>query len=141
MEQEKLYDIYINDKGQILIAIKARHGEPQDPYIIYDGKDIALFYRDSEHIIALDYINPDARTPLNKVNTLVICELDDEKDGDKPDEEREPIREYEVRLSHVDELPISTKDLPKHLCAVEEMLLKRSKWGSTWLRRKKDPKE
>lgn len=129
MEQEKLYDIYMNDEGEILIAIKVRDGEPVDPKIIYDGQDLAVFYRDPEHTIALDYIHPQVRVPLTKVSSLVIAELDKDKDGGKPKEEQEPVREYEVAVKILPRLPVTTKDLPEHLSdEEEEALAKLDNW-------------
>lgn len=44
-EQEGFYDILQNGAGDLLISIRARAGEPDNPQIVYDGGKHALLYR------------------------------------------------------------------------------------------------
>ena len=47
---------------------------PTHPQIIYDGFDHALFLRNDEQKIILDYINPDVRDKLRKARAVIIVE-------------------------------------------------------------------
>ena len=54
--------------------LKAKNDQPQAPKIIYDGKDHAIFLRNNEQKIILDYIHPDVRDKLRKARQVVIVE-------------------------------------------------------------------
>ncbi len=101
-EQEEFYDILQNADGDLLFAIRARSGAPEDPRIVYDGNEHALFYRNKGFSITLDFIHPEAREPLSKVSTVLMVEF--EKD--------EVVREYDVPVRMVKKLPISDEHLP-----------------------------
>ena len=66
IEQEKKYDILKNAAGDLLFIIKARLTNEEKPTIVYDGGEHALFYRNKENTIVLDYINPNIRQHLEK---------------------------------------------------------------------------
>ncbi len=124
LEQERLYDIYMSENGDILIAIEVRDGEPDNPRIIYNGADIALLYRSKEFVIALDYIHPEARDNLKSAELITIAEIYKAKGR-----EQEPVREYEVPVRIMSKIPVQTKDLPEHLSeADEEKLAKLENW-------------
>lgn len=93
-EQEGSYNIFQNNKGEILIIIHFRAGGPENPRIVYDGGDSALLYRSRESSVVLDNINPQARTPLKSVNEVLMVELDGE----------EVAREYVVPVRIVKEV-------------------------------------
>ena len=47
-EQEGSYDIFMSDEeDEFYIIIRHRDGEPEQPKIIYDGKEHAVFYRNN----------------------------------------------------------------------------------------------
>lgn len=62
------------EEGELYIFLKAKKDEPCEPRIIYDGKDHAIFLRNNEQKIILDYIHPDIRDKLRKSNQVVIVE-------------------------------------------------------------------
>ena len=101
-EQEGYYDILQNGAGDILISIRAREGEPEDPRLVYDGGKHALLYRSNGFSITLDFIHPEARVPLSKVESVLIVEFDNEN----------VVREYDVPLRMVKKIPISPENLP-----------------------------
>ena len=104
-EQEDFYEVFINKFDEIMVVIAHREGEPLQPKIIYDGKEHALYYRNSESIIILDYLHPDVRVPLSKVKEVLISEVDDEK----------VVKEYSVPLKMVKQLPIDISQIKKPL--------------------------
>lgn len=58
---------YITEKNFLIaegaegdsIFCRAKHQHPSAPKIIYDGRDHAVFIRNPEQKIILDYINPE----------------------------------------------------------------------------------
>lgn len=89
------------EEGEMYFFIEAKKDQPHSPRIIYDGKDHALFKRNDEQNIILDYIHPSVRERLRKVNEVIIVEmvLENVKDS------------YIVRLRHVDEIPLDWKEI------------------------------
>ena len=97
------YAILINDDEEIMISMASKESDPENPRIIYDGGDHALYYRNPLETILLDYINPEVREALQKVKTLLIAEVEideERKDGDV-------IRAFDVPLQAVKKLPLS----------------------------------
>ncbi len=95
--QEGRYDVLVNNNGELLIALKKKEGEPENSRILYDGKEHALFYRNPSETIILDYIHPDAQTHLEKTDKVIIVEFEDD----------DIIREYDVPVQHVKQVPIA----------------------------------
>ena len=93
---EKKFMIAEGEEGEIYFFIGAKKNQPQSPRIVYDGKDHALFRRNEEQNIILDYIHPSVRESLRKANEVVIVEMILENIKDS----------YIVRLQHVDNIPL-----------------------------------
>lgn len=77
-QQESKYDILQNKKGEILIIINARSGEPENPRFVYDGGETALLYRTKERVVVFENIAVEARPPLKSVGTMLIVEVENE---------------------------------------------------------------
>lgn len=73
-ETEKKFMIAEGDTGELYIFISAKKGEPCSPQIIYDGQDHAIFVRNKEQKIILDYIHPEVREKLKSSKEVVIVE-------------------------------------------------------------------
>lgn len=73
------YSILQNAKGEIMIMMKGRVGQPQNPRFIYDGKDTALLYRNQDSSVAFRNIDEDARNPLKSVSEVLIVEIINEE--------------------------------------------------------------
>lgn len=82
--------------GGHLFFVEAKHQHPSAPKIIYDGRDHAVFIRNPEQKIILDYINPEVRDKLRKAKEVVMVEtlLDNIKES------------YYVNMNIVDNIPI-----------------------------------
>ncbi|MCK5296956.1 MAG: hypothetical protein KAJ75_08700 [Alphaproteobacteria bacterium] len=96
IESEESYDILQNVHGAMMFSLKARDGEPENPKILYDGGEDALFYRTNGFSVKLDYVHPDARESLNKVDMVLVVEFN----GNNIE------REYDVPVRHVKRLPL-----------------------------------
>lgn len=72
------YSILQNAKGEIMVMMDSREGEPENPRFIYDGKDTALLYRSSESSVAFRHIDEGAQEPLRAVKEVLIVEIEDD---------------------------------------------------------------
>ncbi len=71
---EKSFMIAEGEGGELYFYLKAKHDNPTAPRIIYDGKEHAIFLRNAEQKIILDYINPEVRDKLRKSREVIIVE-------------------------------------------------------------------
>ena len=90
-ENEGHYDILKNGAGELLIIIKARPGEPEDPRFIYDGGSCALLYRSRNSSVMLGNINMEARPAIRAVDEVLMIEVKND----------EVCREYTVPTRNV----------------------------------------
>lgn len=72
------FSILQNDKGEIMLIMDAREGEPDDPRFIYDGSDTALLFRSFESNIAIRNLGEEAREPLKNAKEIHVVEIVDE---------------------------------------------------------------
>ncbi len=95
-ETEKQYFVAENTDGELYIYIGAKKDTPAKPQIIYDGFDHAVFVRNNEQKIILDYINPEVRDKLRKARAVIIVEtiMDNIKDA------------YIADMNIVDKIPL-----------------------------------
>lgn len=61
-------------EGELYVYLSAKKDTPKTPKIIYDGRDHAIFLRNPEQKIILDYINPEVRDKLRKAREVVVVE-------------------------------------------------------------------
>lgn len=73
------YSIFQNKKGEIMLMMDARIGNPQKPRFIYDGKDVALLYRDENSSVALRHISESAHESLKNANEILVVEIFDDE--------------------------------------------------------------
>ena len=94
---EKKFVVAEGDNGELYIFLSAKKDNPAAPQIIYDGQDHAVFLRNREQKIILDYIHPDIREKLKKAKEVVMVETlvgDNIKDS------------YFVDIKIVDRIPV-----------------------------------
>jgi len=93
---EKKFVVAEGDAGELYIFITAKNDKPASPQIIYDGRDHAVFLRNGEQKIILDYIHPDVREKLCSSKEVVVVEtlFDNIKDS------------YFANLKLVDKIPV-----------------------------------
>ena len=93
---EKKFVVAEGDNGELYIFISAKSGNPLSPQIIYDGKDHAIFVRNNEQKIILDYIHPEVREKLRHSPEVIVVEtlLDNIKDS------------YYVNMKIIDRIPV-----------------------------------
>lgn len=71
---EKKFVVAEGDRGELYIFLSAKSDLPAAPQIIYDGNDHAIFLRNKEQKIILDYIHPSIREKLRNSREVVIVE-------------------------------------------------------------------
>lgn len=77
MQQMKLYTTFLTENGDVVCVIPAvRHGHPEQPKILYDGYDHALFYRAPGQTFVLDYINEAIQIVLKQTDKVLLFEVD-----------------------------------------------------------------
>lgn len=89
------YGVLLNEEGEVLFAIRARLDGAQQPRMLYDGGDCAVFYRSKEHIIYLENLIAMVRKPLSQIKQVLFVEVF----------ENAIVREYIVPVSFVDKMP------------------------------------
>ena len=88
------YDMLQNAAGEILIIIEYRESPPENPRLVYDGKDAALLYRSRESAFMLNGIADEARPCLMSVEEVLMVEIQSD----------DVAREYKVPVRHVKSL-------------------------------------
>ena len=83
------YSILQNKKGEIMLMMSARNNEPISPRFIYDGKDMALLYRNKDSAVNFQNISEGAREALMNVSEILVVE---EADDDVLREYMVPVR-------------------------------------------------
>ncbi|MCR5506341.1 MAG: hypothetical protein K6F04_00655 [bacterium] len=104
--QEKLYIIMVNQNNEKCILLTPKtisKLSPINPEIIYDGKEHALLYRNSQETILLDYIPESQRNDLAKLNEILIVEYDVNT--------KVPANEYMAKMTIVNKIPDISKNL------------------------------
>ncbi len=96
MEKENNFNILKNGAGHLMILIHAHIGGINAPYIVYDGGQSALLYRDKENPVLLDYIHPAIRSDLKKQKGVLVVETSDGS----------VIREYRSPIQVVESMPV-----------------------------------
>lgn len=93
---EKDFLVAEGDAGELYIFLHAKQNSPQSPVIIYDGRDHAVFLRNPDQKIILDYIHPDVREQLRHAHDVIVVEtiLENIKDS------------YLVKMKIVDNIPV-----------------------------------
>lgn len=83
-------------RGELYFLLRPKKDEPCRPYIVYDGFDHAVFVRNSEQKIILDYINPEVRDKLRKSREVFVIESIQDN-----------IKEvYPARMQMVEKIPV-----------------------------------
>ncbi len=77
MKQMKLYTMFLTEKGELVCVIPTMDTSfPTQSKILYDGGKHALFYRTSNQIFILDYVNKAIQTVLKQTTRLLMFEID-----------------------------------------------------------------
>ena len=96
VEQEKNFNILKNPAGDLMILIRARLEDADQPKIIYNGGKHAVLYRNDGNTIVLDFIHPSVRADLERVLNLLVVEAHDGS----------IIREYMAEVKHMKQIPL-----------------------------------
>ena len=95
--QEKNYFVIPCKENRLIFAITARDTKEQDPIILYDGGKHALFYRNKEETIILDYLDNRVKPSLLTGQNIAFTEIDPESE--------KMVRQYPVQVRIVKKMP------------------------------------
>lgn len=104
-EQENFYEFHLNKKNELMVSIKSRSDTPENPLLIYDGGEHALFYRKKDQVILLDFIHPEVRPFLKEAKIILFSET----------QNYQIIRDYNVPCKIVTNLPIDINNISQLL--------------------------
>ena len=93
---EKKFMVAEGEEGEIYIFIEAKKDSPNTPLVVYDGKDHAIFHRNEEQNIILDYIHPSIREHLRHAPEVIIVEMIFENVKDC----------YAAKMQYVEKVPV-----------------------------------
>ena len=72
------YDILANENDDIIIMIDKPDGEPHNPKLYYDDKNLLALRRNDKMILPFENPSKKAKEVLNKVKDIRIIEIEDE---------------------------------------------------------------
>ncbi|MDR1693921.1 MAG: hypothetical protein LBR70_01825 [Lactobacillaceae bacterium] len=90
------YIIKQDKDGNVLLFLPAYIGEPKEPVILYDGKEHAVFSRNKELSIILDYVNPDIREILSNAGEVIVVEA----------RGQEILSHYTAKIKNIENIPL-----------------------------------
>ena len=102
--QEKLY-LVSEDAKDPAIILQVKVGKPADSYVMYDGKEHALFYHHENDMIVLDFLPENIRPILAKAEKIKIVET--------LSDAQTVIRNYKVPVKHVKDYPFDVAKYAK----------------------------
>jgi len=89
IERAPVFDILVNDRDEILLAIDARDGEPMTPMVIIEGAKVTLVRNETDGI-SLPDIPDELREKMSGKEEILVAETND--DG--------VVREYMAQVSN-----------------------------------------
>ena len=95
--QEKQYVVMTDKENRVIVCISEKDMEPENPMILYDGKDHAMFYRRRGQTVMLDYINKEMQQTVYNAPQVFVVELKDPKHA---------VRTYVVPIKKVANIPM-----------------------------------
>ncbi|MBR7158057.1 MAG: hypothetical protein IKD08_00025 [Alphaproteobacteria bacterium] len=100
--QEKQYVVMTDKENRVIVCISQKDLEPEQPMILYDGGQHAMFYRRRGQTVMLDYINQEMQQKVYEAPQVIVVELKNPK---------EAVRTYVVPIKKVQKLPMENIDL------------------------------
>lgn len=92
--EENEFNILQNAAGELCLLIRSKNGRPRKPCFICDNSSFTILFRNNSSAVFLEDINPAAVEALNKVNQMLVVELNND----------EVVREYVVPIVLVEGL-------------------------------------
>ncbi len=107
LQREECYDVVENSDGDFMFVLKNRDGKPDNSRILYDNGEHAIFYRNENTPIILDYLNPEVKLGLDRVKEVLVVEF--------ADNQEDIINEYVVPIKKVKQLPFNKETIDELL--------------------------
>ena len=97
---ENEFNILQNAAGELCLLIGSRNGRPRKQCFICDNSNFTILFRNNSSAVFLEDINPVAVEALNKVNQMLVVELNND----------EVVREYVVPIVLIEGLTSYLQD-------------------------------
>ena len=97
---ENEFNILQNAAGELCLLIRSRNGRSRKPCFICDNSNFTILFRNNSSAVFLEDINPVAVEALNKVNQMLVVELNND----------EVVREYVVPIVLIEGLTSYLQD-------------------------------
>ena len=76
MQQLKSYTAFLTEAGGLVLVLPPVGANvPENPKIVYDGGEHALFYKTPTQVYILDYLNDVARAALKEQSSVLLFEV------------------------------------------------------------------
>ena len=76
MQQLESYTAFLTEEGKLVLVVPPVGANvPEDPKIVYDGGEHALFYKTPTQVYILDYLNEVARAALREQSSILLFEV------------------------------------------------------------------
>jgi tetratricopeptide (TPR) repeat protein len=108
-EPEKEYHFYVDDDENCFFYVPQKQDEPdEDSFLLYNGGDIALYYRNHSRYMLMNYLHPSLYEVLMEIHKVSFREIenryfnpDSDTLGDADILKKIPVlREYNVPVIH-----------------------------------------
>lgn len=96
IERENKFNILKNAAGELMILMRARMDNASKPELLYDGGKYAMLFRTASNTIVLDFIHPEIRDLLAKVDSVLVVEAQGQS----------IVREYFSKVKATKKLPL-----------------------------------
>lgn len=101
VSKEDAYVVLPTTEDEVVFALSIKEDEPEDPKILYDNSEHALFYRSPEDVIILDFLNENVQRKLEHLDRAFVVEIDYKL--------KKLLQDYEVPVEIVSSYPFDIK--------------------------------
>ena len=77
IERAAVFDILVNDRDEVLLAIDARDGEPMTPMIVIEGAQVTLVRNETDGL-SLPDIPEELRNKIGTKTEILVAETNEE---------------------------------------------------------------
>lgn len=74
--KEDAYVVLPTTEDEVVFALSIEEDEPEDPKILYDNGDHALFFHSPKNVVILDFLHEDVQRKLEFLDRAFVVEID-----------------------------------------------------------------
>ena len=73
------FDLLMNAAGDVMIVFDATENNPENPLLVYDGRNKAILYKSKKDIVPIYPIPKEAEPEMNRAKDILCVEVKDNK--------------------------------------------------------------